>query len=422
MNILLSAFACDPSRGSEYSHGWNWAYELARSGHCVWVLTTPVGKASIEQFCASTPLPQMEVVYVGLPDVPPTFGPFRALVQCFLWQRRALPVAQELDAKVGFDVVHHVTWGSLHVGSQLWRLGKPFLFGPVGGGQVAPRGFSRYLRGGWPMEFVRSIVVSYFTGTLFAAKSTVAHAKIVLVVNHETRAWANRLGATRIEYVLDIGTPEVLLIEPSMKQRSDLKSLKILWVGRLLPRKGVLLALEALAQVDRSVCFTCTIVGDGKQGRYLPGWIERLGLADRVVWKGQIPWSEALAAYLDHDIFLFTSLRDTAGSQLVEAMARGNAIVTLDHQGARVVVPQSAGIKVSVTTPQETAAGLARAIERLAREPETLAAMGRNSILAAAENTWQRKISQAIDFYGQVIGEANSGSIDRKADSSGSPP
>jgi glycosyltransferase involved in cell wall biosynthesis len=37
-------------------------------------------------------------------------------------------------------------------------------------------------------------------------------------------------------------------------------------------------------------------------------------------------------AYLDLDVFLFTSLRDSCGSQLLEAMARGAAIVTLDHQ------------------------------------------------------------------------------------------
>ena len=72
--------------------------------------------------------------------------------------------------KVEFDIVHHVTWGSLHIGSQLWRLGKPFVFGPVGGGQVAPRGFSRYLRGGRTVEFIRSFVlVRYLTDTLLYA-------------------------------------------------------------------------------------------------------------------------------------------------------------------------------------------------------------------------------------------------------------
>ena len=37
--ILLSAYACQPYRGSEEGVGWNWALELINRGHEVWVLT-----------------------------------------------------------------------------------------------------------------------------------------------------------------------------------------------------------------------------------------------------------------------------------------------------------------------------------------------------------------------------------------------
>jgi glycosyltransferase involved in cell wall biosynthesis len=226
---------------------------------------------------------------------------------------------------------------------------------------------------------------------------------MVLVANYETLEWVKRLGAPRVDVMLDLGIHRSLLADPQKKRRTDQNFVKILWTGRLLPRKGILLALEALAQVDPAVRFSCTIVGDGKQGHYLPGWIEQLGLSARVEWKGQVPWADALAAYLDHDVFLFTSLRDTAGSQLIEAMACGNAIITLDHQGARAVVPADAGIKVPVTAPNETVALIARAIERLAREPDTLAAMSRCAIEAAAEQTWERKIARAIALYPIVV-------------------
>jgi len=252
------------------------------------------------------------------------------------------------------------------------------------------------------MEFIRSVVVRHFTGTLFYAKSTVAHADLVLVANSETRAWAERLGAARVEEMIDCGISKELLTGFAAKRRLDPETLKILWVGRLLPRKGVLLALEALAQVDQTVRFTCTIIGDGQQGQYLPSWINEFGLSDRVVWKGQLPWSEVLAAYPDHDVFLFTSLRDTSGTQLAEAMASGNAIIALDHHGAKVIVPKNAGIKVPVTSPRETAADLARAIERLANEPETLSAMGQNALSAAAGLTWARKVERATNLYSLI--------------------
>ena len=412
MNILLSAYNCEPSRGSEASVGWNWAYELVRAGQSVWVVTSPWGKAGIEKFFATTPMPRLTVVYVDMPYFPARFvvGKFSVLLHSLLWQRHALTVARRLTSKVEFHVVHHVSWASLHVGSQLWRLGKPFVFGPVGGGQTAPRGFGRYLRGERTMEFMRSVFIRHLTAYFLSAKSTVAHADLVLAANSDTRALVERLGVARVEEMVDCGIPKEL-IRSMPKRRSDLNVLKILWVGRLLPRKGVLLALEALAQLDRTLQFTCTIVGDGQQGSYVPGCIERLGLATRVVWRRQLPWSEVLAAYPNHDVFLFTSLRDTSGTQLAEAMASGNAIVALDHHGPKMFVPQNAGIKVPVTGPRETAGELARAIERLANEPETLSTMGRDALEAAASLTWARKIERAIELY-RLICKTKAGSAE----------
>jgi len=138
------------------------------------------------------------------------------------------------------------------------------------------------------------------------------------------------------------------------------------------------------------------------QGRYLRKWIEQLNLGDRVTWRGQVPWNEVLAAYSKHDVFLFTSLRDTSGAQLIEAMAQGAAMVVLDHHGAKAVVAESAGIRVPVTTPEGTVNGLARALERLAGDPETLAEMAKNGIKFAADHTWRRKVTRAEALYHDV--------------------
>jgi glycosyltransferase involved in cell wall biosynthesis len=405
LKILLSAFACEPGRGSEPGKSWNWAYELARAGHEVWVLSSTDFKPAIESFLASTPIPGLNFIYIDRLPLPAFMEPFRELLQHMRWQWRALKVARDLDRKIDFDIVHHISFGSLHLGSHMWRLGKPFVFGPVGGGQIAPRGFRRHLRGGWLAELLRSFVVRYFTGVLFSARSTVANADLVLVVNQETHDWVDRLGGRHVEYMMDGGIARSLLARLSQGRRVDPSCLKILWVGRLLPRKAVLLALEALARVDPGVNFRCTILGDGKQGRYLPQWIESLGLGDRVEWRGQVSWDEAIDAYRQHEVFLFTTLRETEGLQLLEAMAGSAAVVTLDHHGPRMAVPDTVGIRVPVTTSEETAAALARALERLAREPKTVEAMSLASMRRAAENTWDNKIAQALKLYPKVIGK-----------------
>ncbi len=37
--ILLSAYACEPNKGSEAGIGWNWVLEIAKRGHNVTVIT-----------------------------------------------------------------------------------------------------------------------------------------------------------------------------------------------------------------------------------------------------------------------------------------------------------------------------------------------------------------------------------------------
>jgi glycosyltransferase involved in cell wall biosynthesis len=407
MKILLSAYDCDPYAGSESATGWNWAYELALAGHDVCVLTSTWGRAGTESYLKANPVPGLHVVYVELPKVNALFGPFRNHWQAVQWQWHALRVARQLDERHDFDLVHHVSWGSIHIGSPLWKLGKPLVFGPVGGGQVAPRGFRRYLRGRWLAEVARTWFVRHLTPFALGAKSTVSNAKLIFVANAETQELARRMTASRVEFMPAAGTLRSWLTRQPRTRDGHDDGLRILWVGRLLPRKGIRLALEALSRIDPETRFTCTILGDGPQGRYLPLWLEQLGLSQRVIWPGRVPWAKTIEAYASHDVLLFTSLRDTDGNQLLEAMAHGLAIVALDHHGAHTLVPADAGTKVPVTKPVETTEALAHALERLAREPATLAAMRLSSIRTAAEHAWDRKVARAIELYPSLMSRAS---------------
>lgn len=142
MRILLSAYACEPNRDSEAGVGWNWAFHLTKAGHTVHLLTSSHGRNAIEIELAHQPQPNLHVHYVDVPRWSMRYmkGQFGVYAHYFLWQYVALEVAWRLRGEV--DLVYHVTWGSLHGGSPLYKLGLPFVFGPVGGGQV----------GRWPWQ------------------------------------------------------------------------------------------------------------------------------------------------------------------------------------------------------------------------------------------------------------------------------
>jgi glycosyltransferase involved in cell wall biosynthesis len=103
------------------------------------------------------------------------------------------------------------------------------------------------------------------------------------------------------------------------------------------------------------------------------------------------------------DAFLFTSLRDTSGSVVLEAMAHALLIITLDHQGVGEFVPSDAGIKVPVTTPGKTAATLAQEIRRLGASMEMRVRMGEAAWAYARTQTWDRRAAQMSRWYHQCL-------------------
>ena len=222
----------------------------------------------------------------------------------------------------------------------------------------------------------------------------------VLVANSDTLSLARRLGAPSAVFMSDLGFPGDSL--PSeIPQRDYADQLRLLWVGALRPRKAVRLALEAVREADVPV--RLTVMGDGPQERLLEGWIGELGIESRVDWRGRVPWQDVIEAYQTHDALLFTSLRDTAGMQLLEAMAYGLPIIALDHHGVRDNVPEGAGITVEVTTPELTVKGLAEAIRRLYDSPGLRATLGATGYAHAQRHSWSQKARDMSRVYERYL-------------------
>jgi glycosyltransferase involved in cell wall biosynthesis len=415
MKLLLSAYACNPNRGSEEGNGFNWLWESAALGHEVWCLTTPHGQADLTKLLAdraADPIAQrIHPVYVRVSRIADFAYRWQpgVYMHYILWQYRAWRTARHLDEQVDFDVVHHVTYNSLQMASWLWRLKKPLLLGPLGGGMVAPSALRRYLPDWFKTETVRNIISSLLSTFDPNVRQSMRHASLVMAANSDTADLARRLGARKVALSMSAALPESF-IPAAYAPRPALagRELRILWLARIYPRKGLHLTLAALGRVDKRVKFHLDIMGDGPVGHLVPGWIAEAGLQDRVTWHGSVPYSTTRAAYLSHDLFMLCSLRDTYANQYLESMALGLPILTLDHHGAADFIPDTAGIKVPVQSAEATVADLARAVEHLYDNPSELVQMGRAGIGFAASYTQKKLVAslyqQAAELAPELAG------------------
>lgn len=408
MNVLISAYACNPAHGGEDGNGFNWAWQTAQRGHRVWCITNPDGRAGIEPFMAEhgheLAPEQLQFFFVAVPAWVQFLHrwQFGVYLHYMVWQYLAWRQASRLSQQIELDYVHHVTYGSLQMGSWMWRLGKPLIFGPVGGGQRAPTAFRAFIPNWFKTETLRN-AISWLLMTFDPnVRQTLRHAALVLAANSETAALARRLGARRVELFLDSGLPESFFPDV-LPAREPGPVLHLLWLARLYPRKALPLVLDALSRVDPRVSFHLTIIGDGPLGPQVPGWLTQYGLTERATWHGAVSWRQAREAFLSHDVLLFGSLRDSFASQFLEAMGTGLPIITLDHQGAHDFIPAAAAIKVPVTTPQATAEGLARAVEHLHDYPAVRRTMSQAGHEFARTQTWAARTYRLMKLTSRLV-------------------
>lgn len=407
MKVLLSAYSCKPNYGSEEGNGWNWAWHLVELGHEVWVLTLIDNREAIEEELRSQPVANLHFVYIAIPEaikryVKVPIGDFSWQSDYLGWQQRAYKIARQLDREHQFDIVHHVTWASITGGSKLWQLDKPFIFGPVGGGQIAPSPFKKYFSSKeWQKETLRSFIYNKLAKFNLFSRQTVSKADLVLTTNSDTYDRALQLGASRVKFFPVVGISQEYLLQ-QLPQRSASEELRLLWVGSPIARKGCSLAIESLSKVNPSIPWKLTVVGYSTSHRDLITRIEELGIESKVNCIGRISWSELKEEYFNNDAFLFTSLQNSLGAQLLEAMACGLPIITLNHQGAKDFVPDRAGIKVPVTEPTETANALSQAVEYMYNNPQQRLEMGNVGYEFAKTQTWTHKAIKMTELYREL--------------------
>lgn len=387
MRVLLSAYACEPGRGSEPEVGWRWAVELAECGHEVWVLTRANNRAVIEKEEPATRWPNLHFEYFDLPDAWLRLKRVIGVNAYYhVWQLRATRVAQDLHRRWQFDVVHHVTFvvarhpSCLHV---LGSSGVPFVFGPVAGGECVPPG----LLAGTPLRFRLAELARPLLNRIVmlapSVRRTLDAAQRIVVTSPQTMALLPRRARSRATVSLAISLPAAPVPATPRRLRPG-RPVRALFVGRFVALKGAHLALHAIAGARRQgLPVELTLVGGGPQHDALVRLAQTLGVGDCVTLRPWCARDELAAIYDEHDLLLFPSMRDSGGMVVLEALAHGLPVVCLKLGGPGVIVDDSCGEAVIAASTGDAIRRLAAALERVAGSPSTYEARSHGAIARA---------------------------------------
>jgi glycosyltransferase involved in cell wall biosynthesis len=338
VRIIAFAYSCEPNKGSEPGAGWILAQNLASFSE-TWVITRANNRSSIEgEIERVEDAHNLHFEYVDLPKWARFWKKGQRGVRLYylFWQFAALKEARRLARSVQFDYAWHLTIANAWLGSAAALVGLPFIYGPVGGGVRPPIRLLPTLGiRGIAYEIVREVArqTSRYLNPL--ARLSWRRAKIILVQNHETAGWLPARHRRKAKVFQNAAVErDAVLTEPSRSQKTAVLT------ARLLPWKGASLAIRAIGRLHD---WHLVICGKGPDEARLRRLAAKLGVGDRVEFRGHVPQEELLHLYASGtSVFLYPSLHDDSPLAVAEAVVAGLRVVCLDVGGPALIAGAAA--------------------------------------------------------------------------------
>jgi glycosyltransferase involved in cell wall biosynthesis len=177
----------------------------------------------------------------------------------------------------------------------------------------------------------------------------------------------------------------VVLKETQLNQQ-ELQRPIFLFVGQLIPRKGLHLLLEACSILKQRGCcnYTLLVIGQGEDREKLQDISQNYQLEESVKWIGWVDYSRIGDYFQFSDVFILPTLEDTWGMVVLESMAFGKPILCSKWAGAsELVISGQNGYVFEPHNPQE----IADAMYRFISTPSLIKSMGKCSQQIIAEHT-----------------------------------
>ena len=415
MKVLLSVFECNPYRGSDSYVGWSYLENMAKLNE-VYALTRSDNKEDIEKYLAEQPAlrDRIHFTYVGRAQL---FSKYfyklnrylGFLGSYFVWQKASYKAAKKICAQNDISVCHHVTIADFRCAGYLWKCGKPFVLGPIGGGQETPVCLKEYVKGHEKSERFRS-VMNKATTMLPSYRKALRNAAVIYSSNDETTACISRR-MNGMDTSKLIQMTELCIDTGYLAQREELRKdmghpIRIIVSGRLIYRKGIALLLDALTRVKTEVPFVVDIFGEGDQAPYLKKKTDENGLQDKVLFHGKVGFEEMQNRYKDADIYILPSLRETTGTAVFEAMANKLPVIALNQNGVKHIVEADSGILIDLRSKEQVLNDFAAAIKVLIEDPALRIKQGECGFNKLKEKyTWERRVRLMNDVYSGICKE-----------------
>lgn len=406
MNVLVNAYACCPHSGSEPGMAWNWCSNLAK--YCeLFIITEEEFRDKIE--AEVNTLPQGKNMHFYYNPVTPKIrkmcwnqGDWRFYIYYRMWQIRTLEIAKKICSEHEIDILHQLNMIGYREPGLLWKIkGPKFVWGPLGGVETIP---VAYLKGSGFKTIAFGIIKNSINSLQYRyqpnVRSAIKKADAIIAATSSSQHKLQDFYHKDISLINETGC---IIYEDVDKSHVNMRTLKMLWVGKMDFRKQLALAVKVLGALkDLDICLQVCGNGTTKQIKDMRDLASKLGVSKNLNYLGVVSHEEVQHLMRNSDIFLFTSIVEGTPHVVLEAIANHLPVICIDTCGQADCVTNETGRKVRLSSPKQTINDMAAEIRGLYHDRDEIRRLSDNCVQASHKMSWDVKIKSMLNIYQNI--------------------
>jgi glycosyltransferase involved in cell wall biosynthesis len=336
LKIMVSAYACEPNKGSEPGVGWHWVLQMAKYFE-LWVLTRRSNQKNIEIWLdQNKELEQLQYIHFNFYDLPRQLTLWKKKMRGVrlyynIWQLGANKHITRIMKNNNISIFHLLTYGNA-----LWpisRFGQKqfFIWGPTGGLDIIEPEYTRYYSyKSRFIEWIRRIAVR----SLKLNYGFISRCKNVNLILCKTRYAINSIPIKYRDKAM-ICTDVAADIIPRYNQNERVnKTINYITVGKLDAWRGFDLVIEAFSRAyKKNSSIRLKIIGKGSEFSKISQIISEFKMEDFITMTGEISLEEYKIEMISCDVVINGCLKEGAVTNAFDCISYGKPLICVDTGG-----------------------------------------------------------------------------------------
>lgn len=405
MKILVHTFWISPYRGSEFAVAWDYITAMSQN-HELFVICGSSSYAvgdftDLDRWLETNTLknvtflkiqPSRMTLFLNLAHKYgiSTYSFYIAYKQ---WEKDVYKIIRSSSFITDIDLIHFMGPVGYREPGYLWKLRKPYIWGPIGGFENVKWCLLKHLKTDKLKFLFRNVANRLQTYTNRRVKRAINKADIVIGCTSGNVNIIERLYKKKALYLPENGINSINIRPVNTLRKSD--RINIMWIGTMEARKmpNMLLDIAARLRYPDKVMFH--VIGGGKLLTWVKESIHERQLDSHFIIYGQIPREQIFDLLLKADLHIISSAMEANTTVIWETLSFGIPTIAIDHCGMTDIINNRCGIKIPMTNYRQIVDDFACAIDALAMNSDDLLDLKLGAQECATKYTWDKR----IEFY-----------------------